>query len=104
MHPRIEENGIVFEVEVGRDEALATLELYKQICPGQSSLSSLQGVLQAMDKGGVSTHTHTQTLNCLSAAGHTKPRLLTNPPPSGRAALVSGLSRSKVSDKEWPQH
>ncbi|XP_075889294.1 two pore channel protein 1 isoform X2 [Nelusetta ayraudi] len=47
-----EENGIVFEVEVGRDEALATLELYKQICPGQSSLSSLQGVLQAMDKGG----------------------------------------------------
>lgn len=63
MRPRIEENGIVFEVEVGRDEALATLELYKQICPGQSSLSSLQGVLQAMDKGGVSTHT--QTLNCL---------------------------------------
>lgn len=59
MRPRIEENGIVFEVEVGRDEALATLELYKQICPGQSSLSSLQGVLQAMDKGGVSTHTHT---------------------------------------------
>lgn len=48
----------MFEVEVGRDEALATLELYKQICPGQSSLSSLQGVLQAMDKGGVSTHTH----------------------------------------------
>ncbi|XP_056458379.1 two pore channel protein 1 [Gadus chalcogrammus] len=47
-----EENGIVFEVEVSRDEALATLELYKQTCPGLSSLSSLQGVLQAMDRGG----------------------------------------------------
>ncbi|CAL8248231.1 unnamed protein product [Merluccius merluccius] len=47
-----EENGIVFEVEVSRDEALATLELYKQTCPGVSSLSSLQGVLQAMDRGG----------------------------------------------------
>ncbi|KAG7244020.1 hypothetical protein INR49_006181 [Caranx melampygus] len=45
-------NGIVFEVEVSRDEALATLELYKQTCPGQSSLSSLQGVLQAMDRSG----------------------------------------------------
>uniref|UniRef100_A0A3Q3FC33 Voltage-dependent calcium channel protein TPC1 n=1 Tax=Labrus bergylta TaxID=56723 RepID=A0A3Q3FC33_9LABR len=45
-------NGIVFEVEVSRDESLAALELYKQICPGQSSLSSLQGVLQAMDRGG----------------------------------------------------
>uniref|UniRef100_A0A671YBY1 Two pore segment channel 1 n=1 Tax=Sparus aurata TaxID=8175 RepID=A0A671YBY1_SPAAU len=29
-----DENGIVFEVEVSRDEALATLELYKQTCPG----------------------------------------------------------------------
>ncbi|KAG7280896.1 hypothetical protein CRUP_009182 [Coryphaenoides rupestris] len=47
-----EENGIVFEVEVSRDEALATLELYKHMCPGLSSLSSLQGVLQAMDRGG----------------------------------------------------
>ncbi|XP_074526095.1 two pore channel protein 1 [Halichoeres trimaculatus] len=47
-----DENGIVFEVEVGRDESLATLELYKQICSGLSSLSSLQGVLQAMDRGG----------------------------------------------------
>ncbi|KAK1892390.1 Two pore calcium channel protein 1 [Dissostichus eleginoides] len=47
-----DENGIVFEVEVSRDEALATLELYKQTCPGMSSLSSLQGVLQAMDRGG----------------------------------------------------
>ncbi|XP_035514142.1 two pore calcium channel protein 1 isoform X2 [Morone saxatilis] len=47
-----DENGIVFEVEVSRDEALATLELYKQTCPGLSSLSSLQGVLQAMDRGG----------------------------------------------------
>ncbi|KAG7280895.1 hypothetical protein CRUP_009181 [Coryphaenoides rupestris] len=46
------ENGIVFEVEVSRDEALATLELYKHMCPGLSSLSSLQGVLQAMDRGG----------------------------------------------------
>ncbi|KAL7392296.1 hypothetical protein ABVT39_022490 [Epinephelus coioides] len=47
-----DENGIVFEVEVSRDEALATLELYKQTCPGLSSLSSLQGVLQTMDRGG----------------------------------------------------
>lgn len=76
MRPYLEENGIVFEVEVGRDEAVATLELYKQICPGQSSLSSLQGVLQAMDKGGVSTHVQ-QTLKCLSAAGHTKLHSLT---------------------------
>lgn len=45
-----DENGIVFEVEVSRDEALATLDLYKQICPGHSSLSSLQGVIQAMDR------------------------------------------------------
>uniref|UniRef100_A0A3B4UKQ5 Two pore segment channel 1 n=1 Tax=Seriola dumerili TaxID=41447 RepID=A0A3B4UKQ5_SERDU len=50
-----DENGIVFEVEVSRDEALATLELYKQTCPGQSSLSSLQGVLQAMDRSGHSS-------------------------------------------------
>uniref|UniRef100_A0A673CWH9 Voltage-dependent calcium channel protein TPC1 n=1 Tax=Sphaeramia orbicularis TaxID=375764 RepID=A0A673CWH9_9TELE len=49
------ENGIVFEVEVSRDEALETLELYKQTCPGQSSLSSLQGVLQAMDRSGHSS-------------------------------------------------
>lgn len=49
----LDENGIVFEVEVSRDEVLATLELYKQMCPGQSSLSSLQGVLQAMDRSGV---------------------------------------------------
>ncbi|CAL8347939.1 unnamed protein product [Lota lota] len=47
-----EENGIVFEVEVSRDEALATLELYKQTRLGLSLLSSLQGVLQAMDRGG----------------------------------------------------
>ncbi|XP_077417580.1 two pore channel protein 1 [Vanacampus margaritifer] len=45
-----DENGIVFEVEVSREEALATLELYKMTCPGQSSLSSLVGVLQAMDR------------------------------------------------------
>ncbi|KAA8592288.1 hypothetical protein FQN60_017743 [Etheostoma spectabile] len=50
-----DENGIVFEVEVSRDEALATLELYKQTCPGLSSLSSLQGVLQTMDRGGHSS-------------------------------------------------
>ncbi|CAJ1068835.1 two pore calcium channel protein 1 isoform X2 [Xyrichtys novacula] len=47
-----DENGIVFEVEVSRDESLAILELYKQFCSGLSSLSSLQGVLQAMDRGG----------------------------------------------------
>lgn len=45
-----DENGIVFEVEVGRDEALATLDLYKQMCPGHSSVSSLLAVIQAMDK------------------------------------------------------
>uniref|UniRef100_A0A3P8U2Y3 Voltage-dependent calcium channel protein TPC1 n=1 Tax=Amphiprion percula TaxID=161767 RepID=A0A3P8U2Y3_AMPPE len=50
-----DENGIVFEVEVSRDEALATLELYKQTCLGLSSLSSLQGVLQAMDRSGHSS-------------------------------------------------
>lgn len=45
-----DENGIVFEVEVSRDEVLTTLDLYKQICPGHSSLSSLQGIIQAMDR------------------------------------------------------
>ncbi|XP_077377098.1 two pore channel protein 1 isoform X2 [Festucalex cinctus] len=45
-----DENGIVFEVEVSREEALSTLELYKVTCPGQSSLSSLVGVVQAMDR------------------------------------------------------
>nr|XP_057926470.1 two pore channel protein 1 [Doryrhamphus excisus]XP_057926471.1 two pore channel protein 1 [Doryrhamphus excisus]XP_057926472.1 two pore channel protein 1 [Doryrhamphus excisus]XP_057926473.1 two pore channel protein 1 [Doryrhamphus excisus] len=47
-----DENGIVFEVEVGREEALSTLALYKQMCPAHSSLSSLQGVIQAMDRSG----------------------------------------------------
>uniref|UniRef100_A0A3B5MGJ0 Ion transport domain-containing protein n=1 Tax=Xiphophorus couchianus TaxID=32473 RepID=A0A3B5MGJ0_9TELE len=47
-----EENGIVFDVEVRRNEALATLELYKQTSPTLSSLSSLTAVLQAMDKSG----------------------------------------------------
>ncbi|TNN43264.1 Two pore calcium channel protein 1 [Liparis tanakae] len=47
-----DENGVVFEVEVSRDEALVTLELYRQTCPGLSSLSSLQGVLHTMDRGG----------------------------------------------------
>ncbi|XP_037832333.1 two pore calcium channel protein 1 isoform X1 [Kryptolebias marmoratus] len=47
-----DENGIVFEVEVRRDEALATLELYKQMSPGLSSISSLVGVLQSMDRSG----------------------------------------------------
>uniref|UniRef100_A0AAX7V156 Ion transport domain-containing protein n=1 Tax=Astatotilapia calliptera TaxID=8154 RepID=A0AAX7V156_ASTCA len=32
-----------FELEVSRDDVLAALELYKQMCPGSSSLSSLQG-------------------------------------------------------------
>ncbi|XP_061585082.1 two pore channel protein 1 isoform X3 [Cololabis saira] len=50
-----EENGIVFEVEVSREEALATLELYKQTCPGLSSLSSLAGVFKAMDRSGHSS-------------------------------------------------
>ncbi|XP_061674428.1 two pore channel protein 1 isoform X2 [Syngnathoides biaculeatus] len=47
-----DENGIVFEVEVSRQEALSTLELYKQTCPGQPSLSSLVAVVQAMDRSG----------------------------------------------------
>lgn len=47
-----DENGIVFEAEVRRDEALSTLELYKQTSPTLSSLSSLSAVLQAMDKSG----------------------------------------------------
>ncbi|XP_055775932.1 two pore channel protein 1-like isoform X1 [Salvelinus fontinalis] len=50
-----DENGIVFEAEVSRDEVLATLELYKQTCPGLSSLNSLQGVLVAMDRSGSSS-------------------------------------------------
>lgn len=62
---RIDENGIVFEVEVSREEALATLELYKRTCPGLSSLSSLQGILQSMDRVGVSTHTHTNKLTVI---------------------------------------
>lgn len=41
-----EENGIVYEVEVSRDEVLATLDFYKL----SSSLSSLHKVLQAMDR------------------------------------------------------
>uniref|UniRef100_A0A3P8NCC3 Ion transport domain-containing protein n=1 Tax=Astatotilapia calliptera TaxID=8154 RepID=A0A3P8NCC3_ASTCA len=44
-----------FELEVSRDDVLAALELYKQMCPGSSSLSSLQGVLQTMDKSGHSS-------------------------------------------------
>lgn len=52
----LDENGIVFEVEVSRDEALVSLEFYKHTCPGPSSISSLQGVLQAMDRGGVRKH------------------------------------------------
>ncbi|XP_034397270.1 two pore calcium channel protein 1 isoform X2 [Cyclopterus lumpus] len=60
-----DENGIVFEVEVSRDEALATLELYKQTCPGLSSLSSLQGVLHTMDRGGV-RYTDNTLLNLCS--------------------------------------
>lgn len=56
----VDENGIVFEVEVSRDDVLAALELYKQMCPGSSSLSSLQGVLQTMDKSGVRTHANSK--------------------------------------------
>ncbi|KAM9810932.1 LOW QUALITY PROTEIN: two pore channel protein 1 [Neosynchiropus ocellatus] len=43
-----EENGIIYEVEVSRDEVLATLDFYKQGSP--SSVSSLHKVLQAMDR------------------------------------------------------
>lgn len=68
-----DENGIVFEVEVSRDEALATLELYKQMCPGQSSLSSLQRVLHAMDRSGVGTYSNRQDLlfTCCLTVSHT---------------------------------
>ncbi|XP_077456345.1 two pore channel protein 1 isoform X1 [Stigmatopora argus] len=45
-----DENGIVFEVEVSRAEALSTLELYKQTCP--ASLGSLVAVIQVMDRVG----------------------------------------------------
>ncbi|XP_023674429.1 two pore channel protein 1 isoform X2 [Paramormyrops kingsleyae] len=50
-----DENGIVLEAEVSREEVLVTLELYKQICPGGSNLRSLQGVLLSMDRGGHSS-------------------------------------------------
>lgn len=71
----LDENGIVFEVEVSRDEALASLEFYKHTCPGPSSISSLQGVLQAMDRGGVRKHSQSWvyilfTWNFYLAASH----------------------------------
>ncbi|MBN3300029.1 TPC1 protein, partial [Amia calva] len=50
-----DENGIVFEVEVMRAEVVATLELYKQSCPGTTSLSSLQGVQLSMERSGLSS-------------------------------------------------
>ncbi|KAJ8285599.1 hypothetical protein GJAV_G00028690 [Gymnothorax javanicus] len=50
-----DENGIVFEAEVSWEEALATLDLYKQTCPGGSNLSSLQGMLLNMERSGHST-------------------------------------------------
>ncbi|XP_036382800.1 two pore calcium channel protein 1 isoform X1 [Megalops cyprinoides] len=50
-----DENGIVYEAEVTRVEALATLELYKQTCPGGSNLNSLQGVLLSMERTGHSS-------------------------------------------------
>uniref|UniRef100_A0A674F588 Two pore segment channel 1 n=1 Tax=Salmo trutta TaxID=8032 RepID=A0A674F588_SALTR len=53
--PLLDPEGKLFEAEVSRDEALATLELYKQTCPGLSSLNSLQGVLVAMDRSGSSS-------------------------------------------------
>ncbi|XP_057688260.1 two pore channel protein 1-like [Corythoichthys intestinalis] len=49
-----DENGIVFEVEVSRAEALSTLELYKQMCP--ASLGSLVAVVQVMDRIGSEQH------------------------------------------------
>uniref|UniRef100_A0A4W5M3D6 Voltage-dependent calcium channel protein TPC1 n=1 Tax=Hucho hucho TaxID=62062 RepID=A0A4W5M3D6_9TELE len=55
LDPEGKSNGIVFEAEVSRDEALTTLELYKKTCPGLSSLNSLQGVLLAMDRSGSSS-------------------------------------------------
>lgn len=47
-----EENGIVFETEVSKEEVDTVLELYKQTCAPASSISSLQGVLSAMDRNG----------------------------------------------------
>lgn len=66
----LDENGIVFEVEVSRDEALASLEFYKHTCPGPSSISSLQGVLQAMDRGGVGQQSFLRLHSLHVAASH----------------------------------
>ena len=63
-------SSIVFEAEVSRDEALTTLELYKQTSPGVSSLNSLQGVLLAMDRSGVRPYTlHTHYTHTPGSAG-----------------------------------
>ncbi|KAG9354432.1 hypothetical protein JZ751_001141 [Albula glossodonta] len=50
-----DENGIVFEAEISREEALTTLELYKQTCPGGSYLNSLHRVLLSMERCGHSS-------------------------------------------------
>ncbi|XP_028679851.1 two pore channel protein 1 isoform X1 [Erpetoichthys calabaricus] len=47
-----DENGIVFDVDVNKEEIDSTLELYKGICTPTSNLSSLQRVLSAMEKSG----------------------------------------------------
>ncbi|KAG2471107.1 TPC1 protein, partial [Polypterus senegalus] len=47
-----DENGIVFDVELNKEETDSTLELYKAICTPTSNLSSLQRVLSAMEKNG----------------------------------------------------
>ncbi|XP_041079189.1 two pore calcium channel protein 1-like isoform X2 [Polyodon spathula] len=50
METEEEENGIVFETEVSKEEVDTVLDLYKQTCAPTSCISSLQGVLFAMDR------------------------------------------------------
>ncbi|KAJ8346886.1 hypothetical protein SKAU_G00282870 [Synaphobranchus kaupii] len=44
-----DDNGVVFEVEVLREEALSMLEISKRTCPRRSNLSSLQETLQSIE-------------------------------------------------------
>ena len=96
----VDENGIVFEAEVSRDEALATLELYKKTCPGLSSLNSLQGVLLAMDRSGVRTHRPTLTNTRTQTPSYTLTNIDTCLCVCVCVELVSGVSGSEVADQE----
>ncbi|XP_036385875.1 two pore calcium channel protein 1-like [Megalops cyprinoides] len=50
-----DENGIMFEVEMSRGEALSALELSKQTCPRSSNLNSLQEALLSMEHHGITS-------------------------------------------------